>query len=433
MRNHPKAHTVIGMLCCLACLSLSTATAQIVNIPDANFKYALLNYHTGIDLNEDGEIQVDEAAGYTGHLWVNGSGISDLTGIEAFTSITELRCNSNNLTSIDVSSNIALTNLNCMSNQLTALDVSNNSLLTYLNCARNSLTTLDLSNNQNLNVVECWENSISTLDVTDNSALVELRCWDNLLTALDVSGCPMLTHLLCWNNQLNALDVSQNGALLQLYCTNNSISELDLSNNAELLLLGCSENQLAELDLSGNLMLQGVGAANNLLSALDVSANHHLTFLSCFNNALTALNVRNGNNLNFSGSPGGSGIRAENNPNLFCIEVDDPEWAEANWSANVDPWASFSEGCAIIPGIPGTSESQTVEGIHIFPNPATSNLTVLAHGQFPNTIAIYSSNGKKLMECPFVPQLDIRSLPNGTYVLELHGEKAHETLRFVKH
>lgn len=433
MRNRPKVHTVIGILWCLACLSLSTATAQIVNIPDANFKFALLSYHTGIDLNEDGEIQVDEAADYTGHLWVNGSGISDLTGIEAFTSITELRCNSNNLTSIDVSSNTALTSLNCMNNQLTALDVSNNPFLTYLNCARNSLTALDLGNNPLLNVLECWDNSIVALDVSTNSALVELRCWDNLVSALDVSGCPLLTHLLCWNNQLTALNVSQNGALRQLYCTNNSISEIDLSNNADLLLLGCSENQLAELDLSGNLMLQGVGAANNLLSALDVSGNHQLTFLTCFNNELTALNVRNGNNLNFSGSSGGSGIAAENNPNLLCIEVDDPEWAEANWSANVDPWASFSEGCAIIPGIPGTSESQTVEGTHIFPNPATSNLTVLAHGHFPNTIAIYSCLGKKLMECPFVPQLDIQSLPNGMYVLELHGDKAHERLQFVKH
>ena len=40
------------------------AKAQIVNIPDANFKSFLLNYFPRIDTNFDNEIDVNEAAAF---------------------------------------------------------------------------------------------------------------------------------------------------------------------------------------------------------------------------------------------------------------------------------------------------------------------------------------------------------------------------------
>src|SRR3954463_14569725 len=75
--------------------------AQIVNIPDPNFKAKLLaadvtnsiastatnatipNTFNKIDVNNDGEIQQSEAAAVT-LLDVNTSNIADLTGIEEF-------------------------------------------------------------------------------------------------------------------------------------------------------------------------------------------------------------------------------------------------------------------------------------------------------------------------------------------------------------
>ena len=90
----------------------SVANAQIVNIPDANFKVALVG-DLAINTNADGEIQVSEAVAYGGTINVASSGISDLTGIEAFTSIEELNCLGNALTSLNVSNNLQLTNLIC--------------------------------------------------------------------------------------------------------------------------------------------------------------------------------------------------------------------------------------------------------------------------------------------------------------------------------
>ncbi|HOZ30820.1 MAG TPA: hypothetical protein PLL66_07870, partial [Bacteroidales bacterium] len=59
------------------------SNAQIVNIPDANFKAALVG-NLSINTNGDNEIQVSEASAYAGVISVEDMEISDLTGIEAF-------------------------------------------------------------------------------------------------------------------------------------------------------------------------------------------------------------------------------------------------------------------------------------------------------------------------------------------------------------
>ena len=77
----------------------------------------------------DGQVLTADIEGVT-NLDVNNKNIADLTGIEGFIALTDLRCELNQLTSLDVSNNTALTNLNCTFNQLTSLDVSNNTALT---------------------------------------------------------------------------------------------------------------------------------------------------------------------------------------------------------------------------------------------------------------------------------------------------------------
>ncbi|MCG2418401.1 hypothetical protein K8089_05145 [Aequorivita sp. F47161] len=79
------------LLLTLIFLSSFFASAQIVNIPDANFKNALLNHNPVIDTNGDGEIQVSEAEVVTqlGYLTeLRDKGIENLTGIEAFINLT---------------------------------------------------------------------------------------------------------------------------------------------------------------------------------------------------------------------------------------------------------------------------------------------------------------------------------------------------------
>ena len=97
-----------------------------------------------------------------------------------------------------MSQNTALTDLRCSSNQLTSLDVSQNTALTYLNCISNQLTSLDVTQNTALTGLDCYNNQLTSLDVSHNTALKSLYCYRNQLTSLDVSK----------NTALNALDAS---------------------------------------------------------------------------------------------------------------------------------------------------------------------------------------------------------------------------------
>ncbi|QSE99254.1 T9SS type A sorting domain-containing protein [Fulvivirga lutea] len=327
---------ILSLLTALLCMS--SVLAQNVNIPDANFKAYLVG-NTAINTNGDTEIQVSEASAFTGLIDCNFLNISDLTGIEAFTSLTSLSCYSNQLTSLDVSNNTELTFLLCYNNQLTALDVSNNTKLTWLNAGNNQISTFDVSSNSDLEYLYVNTNPITSLDISNNTSLISLICNNNQLSTLDVSNQPNLSVLHCFSNELTSLDVSNNTSLTQLRCYNNQLTSLDVSNNLDLTQLFCQNNELTTLDVSQHASLVDLRCGNNLLTEMDVSQNSSLTNLYCENNQLESLNVANGNNLNFTD------FRAQNNPNLTCIQVDDAAYSTTNWT-DIDAGADFSEDCS---------------------------------------------------------------------------------------
>ena len=82
-------------------------------MPDDNFEQALIDL--GYDDVLDNYI-VTDCINIVTTINVNSDSISDLTGIEDFTSLTTLNCVGNQLTSLDMSGNTALTYLNCYAN-----------------------------------------------------------------------------------------------------------------------------------------------------------------------------------------------------------------------------------------------------------------------------------------------------------------------------
>ncbi|WP_299363591.1 T9SS type A sorting domain-containing protein [Winogradskyella sp.] len=148
------------------CLNL---IAQNVVIPDTNFKAYLVG-QPFINTNSDSEIQVSEAQTYVGPINCSGLNISDLTGIEAFTSLTALNCSSNQISTLDVSLNITLTNLNCSNNLITSLALPIGSNLTTLNASSILLESLNLSMLTGLTSVEVQNNSIiNSLNVANGN------------------------------------------------------------------------------------------------------------------------------------------------------------------------------------------------------------------------------------------------------------------------
>ena len=205
-----------------------TACTQMTYVPDDNFEQALIDL--GHDSGAlDNVVLTANISGLT-TLDVHSKNISDLTGIEDFTTLQILTCNINNLTSLNLSNNTALIELNCQGNHLTNLNISNCTALTILGCFSNQLAILDLSDNIALTNLYCYSNPLNDLDVSNNTALTSLFCASNGLMTLDVSQNTALVSLICYGNQLTHLDISQNTALTNFRCDYNQLTTLNMQN-----------------------------------------------------------------------------------------------------------------------------------------------------------------------------------------------------------
>ncbi len=185
--------------------------AQIVTIPDANFKNALVNtlcvgtdgngsVDSDADTNDDGGIQVSEAEAVVFRLRVKNNNISSLEGIQSFTNLEELQCAANQLTSLNVSQNTNLEVLTCSINELSSLDLTQNTNLERLDCRSNQLSNLDVTQNPNLELFECDNNQLNRLNVKNgnNHNMLTMLAHDNPnLTCIQVDDVNYANSQTC--------------------------------------------------------------------------------------------------------------------------------------------------------------------------------------------------------------------------------------------
>jgi len=110
--------------------------AQKTYVPDDAFEQELIN----LDLDDIFDDSVYTSAIDTVTiLYLSNYGIADLIGIEDFVLLSELICNGNQITALDLSNNANLIELNCNNNFLTSLDVrnGNNTGLLYFTAVDN--------------------------------------------------------------------------------------------------------------------------------------------------------------------------------------------------------------------------------------------------------------------------------------------------------
>jgi uncharacterized repeat protein (TIGR01451 family) len=343
------------LLLTLTLLTSFFASAQIVNIPDANFKNALLNHNPVIDTNGDGEIQVSEAE-VVYSLTVIDKNILDMSGIESFTGIHNLYCTNNSISTLDISNNTLLTSLFCGNNQLTELDVSQNINLEYLYVFTNQLSNINLTNNTNLKELIIAQNQLTSLDISQNPNLTYLDFSTNNLSSIDISNNPDLLSIRGFNNQLSNIDVSNKPVLQQLLVNGNDLTSIDVTQNSELVILTCGENPITSLDVSQNIGLKGIEFSNTLVSEIDLSNNPLLCGVVGNNNfSLNYVNIKNGNNIELTSSNCYAGyffdigLNLLNNPNLQFVCVDDANFAAASFT-EVAPNATFIDNCTIANG-----------------------------------------------------------------------------------
>ena len=289
------------------------------NFPDDNFRAYVSS--EDIDRNRDGYLSDDEIVATT-EINVSYLNISDLKGIEFFNGLKELNCSYNQLTSLDVSHNMALTRLYCYCNRIRGTDMTKlvNSLpdrksaseegtlwVYYIDDspAGNMMTPgqVEIAKEKNWNVV-MWDDDYEDFipyegETPDGIEISEANFPDDnfreyvgsktidkdedgylsddeieAVTEIDVMYMDIedltgigyftaLKTLYAGRNKLTELDLSKNTALDYLGCSDNQLTELDLGENTALTTLYCGGNQLTELDLRNNTKLESVNICNS--------------------------------------------------------------------------------------------------------------------------------------------------------------------------
>ncbi|MFK8060432.1 MAG: ELWxxDGT repeat protein [Polaribacter sp.] len=282
-----------------------------VYIPDNKFEKILIELN--LDTEEDnyvlrGNIKNIKELNLSGNN-SDPEKIMDLTGIEAFVNLQKLNISFNNLNTVDLSKNIQLEELRAQFSSI------------YL---------LKLPNSQTLKVLDIHTNNISDLDVSNYVNLIEFQGNDNFFSAFNFST----------NTNLEILRVGGNSII------DNS---LHIKDNINLKELDVSFTGLTGINLENNTNLETLKVDRNNLQSLNVSKLRQLTNLDCTANNLTVLELTNNIRL--------TGLQAKKN-NLTCIKVWDIDFANKNWSANIDDTASFGTDCYT--AIPDTNFEQAL-------------------------------------------------------------------------
>lgn len=451
--------------------------SQIVNIPDANFKNALINYSHTIDTNNDGEIQVSEAHAWTNPIVISSKNISDLTGIEAFVNIPILACDGNNLTKLDLKYNTKLTMLFAMDNDIEKLTLTSNPLLKTLYANNNNLksvniangnnatlTTFDLRFNPNLKCVQIdrYFTPLNSWKKDTNTSYSNYPCKETINPILPdktVSGPTPLGGFKINTSQVVYIpDSNFKNALL------NNTPTIDINNDGEiqvseaqaygpylnvggknisdltgieaftgLTFLACNGNNLTKLNIDKNINLTVLYCAGNQIEKLSLVKNTQLENLSSWSCNLKTINVANGRNSILTT------FNVTNNPNLECIQIDNGFTPYSSWGKdNTASYSTFPCANSINPILPDKIAMgptplggyKTHADISIYPNPTSEILHI--KGDNIDKIEIYNLNGIKVLETTS-STLDVSKLSTGIYSIQMITAKNESILKkFVK-
>jgi len=390
--------------------------AQIVDIPDSNFKFTLVNFpcvdtnndgfgDSDADTNDDGEIQVTEAEAVLGLYFAN-QGINLLEGIQSF---------------------INLKGFGFAGDDIMNIDLTQNTQLESLRFGSVLIATLDLSQNINLIELKFGDTQITDLNLTNNTQLLFLECNNSPITTIDLSQNINLKDLSCTYTPLTEINLSQNINLEKVLVRFNELTSLDISNLPNLKEIGFNLNQVSVLDTSNNPNLETLIADNNLITSLDLSNNPNLVRVTISNNGLTSLNLKNGNtNSIFK-------MWAHDNPNLSCIQVDDVTYPETQICTSSNGWckddtAIYSEECVL--GITGQSLQ---EAIQLYPNPVKDVLQIkIQNGIVAKRVQVYDVMGKQVLQSKTISQIDFSTIAAGLLFVKIETDMGIITKKVIK-
>ncbi|MFP2997978.1 hypothetical protein ABN763_18850, partial [Spongiivirga sp. MCCC 1A20706] len=249
--------------------AVSWCYGQITLIPDANFEQELITQGIDSDNTVNGQVFTADIASVT-NLDVSNKNISDLTGIEDFTSMIVFNASSNTgIQLADFNGLISLRDLDmddCTMLSNIVLPVNGN--LEDLELRRTNISNIDLSSVPNLEQLFLSETQISTIDLGNVPALNTLVVNQTGISSLNTTSLPSLAALNVddTTNFTGNFDLRQNTILSLFSCSRTGLSTLDLrnGNNANILTMNAFSNP--------NLTCIAVDDPNNIPASWQIGA-----------------------------------------------------------------------------------------------------------------------------------------------------------------
>lgn len=114
----------------------------------------------------------------------------------------------------------------------------------------------------------------------------------------------------------------------------------------------------------------------------------------------------------------------------ICLSISDSSGCNSSYCDSLNAGSVMISVNVILPtGIKETSFNQT---INLYPNPADNQIIIRTNDFKPETFSLFDINGRKIIQGKYVRVIDISSLRNGIYFIELEALGEVRRTKFVK-
>lgn len=259
-----------------------------------------------IDADGDGKITFEEAAavkelqlGFDVKPESTVDCVTDITGLEYFTSLETLSLKYNKVSDIKPIEGISTLKVLILGeNPISSINLDKLGELTDLRLYGTDISEIDLTKTPKLESLYLQRTNVSKVDLTPLQSLDQAllnKC--SSLTEIKASNLPSITRIDAVECNLKSFEISDCPSLRELHLNSNKLTSIKMTNLAMLMRLNVYDNQLTSIDVSNLPLLMWLFVFDNQLTSIDLSANVPLREFRASNNPLTEVNLSTNENL----------------------------------------------------------------------------------------------------------------------------------------
>lgn len=222
--------------------------------------------------------------------------VSDIKPIEGISTLKVLILGENPISSINLDKLGELTDLRLYGTDISEIDLTKTPKLESLYLQRTNVSKVDLTPLQSLDQAllnKC--SNLTELKASNLPSITRIDAVECNLKSFEISDCPSLRELHLNSNKLTSIKMTNIAMLMRLNVYDNQLTSIDVSNLPLLMWLFVYDNQLTSIDLSTNAPLREFRASNNPLTEVDLSKNENIVSLELENmSKMKTLNIQNG-------------------------------------------------------------------------------------------------------------------------------------------